>query len=261
MRTVTAYATSRALDKATQLYEAVYGVPPIPIIGQKGAALGTATAASMINGLEAMSKMAYYLGDDISAVAYQAQADVSRSAVDRLLWNATAGTYASSLGSPDFDLNSISLAITAKIGTEEKRNRFLEKLSELAVPAGYIKGDGNTVLSAADPVGLVNPYNEGFLLWALGEIDRTDIALPLIQNTWDPWFAEMSTALELTGSIRKCMFCFRTQICADSIGFEQSGDGVYPGLDLFTADSHFWASYPTVFLIEGVLGVRPNAKG
>ena len=38
----------------------------------------------------------------------------------------------------------------------------------------------------------------------------------------------------------------------------QSTDGTYPGLDLFTGNSHFWGSYPTVFLTEYVLGVRPT---
>ena len=41
----------------------------------------------------------------------------------------------------------------------------------------------------------------------------------------------------------------------------QRADGSYPGLDLFTGDSHFWGSYPTVFLTEYVLGVRPVTPG
>lgn len=41
----------------------------------------------------------------------------------------------------------------------------------------------------------------------------------------------------------------------------QSPDGVYPGLDVFTGQSHFWGSYPTTFLTEYVLGVRPLTAG
>jgi hypothetical protein len=36
---------------------------------------------------------------------------------------------------------------------------------------------------------------------------------------------------------------------------------MYPGLDLFTGQSHFWGSYPTTFLTEYVLGVRPTSPG
>lgn len=40
-----------------------------------------------------------------------------------------------------------------------------------------------------------------------------------------------------------------------------SGDGAHSGLGLFDAGSHFWGAYPTAFLTDWVLGVKPTTPG
>lgn len=181
MVAATSYAVSRSLDEATQLYGAPSGAKGIPLFSEKGQALGPAGTVSLILGLERMADMAEYLGYNASAASYRLQAALSRTAVDTLLWNATGGYYAATLGSADYDLMDIAQVLLAEIGTAERRTEFLGKLSALKVAAGYINGT-----RFSDTPGIVDPYYMSFLLEGLARANQTELAQNLVDATYGP---------------------------------------------------------------------------
>ncbi|KAF7717908.1 Glycoside Hydrolase Family 78 protein [Penicillium ucsense] len=233
----TSWAMSRTLDEETQLYGAPQGKRGIPISGEKGQALGPAQTVSMILALERMAEMANHLGDHAAADFYKVQAKLSRTAIDTLLWNATAGYYASTIGATGYDMIDIAQVLLADIGSKQHQAQFTDKLSTLRVPAGYINGT-----RYMDTPGIVNPYYESFLLQGLAVTKRTQLAQDLLDATWGPM---VERDRNYTGGYWEYI----------------STDGRYPGLDLFTGQTHFWGSYPTVFLSEYTLGVRPTQPG
>ncbi|KAJ4138812.1 hypothetical protein NW768_002685 [Fusarium equiseti] len=239
MVSVSNYAMSRALDPNTQLYGAPTGPKGLPLSGQKVMvnAPGTANTVSMILGLERLADMAEYLGKDGSADLWRQQAQLSRDAIDRLLWNSTGGFYALNAGSADYDLMDIALALVGGIGTRERRVSVTKKLEALKVPAGYMNGT-----RFVDTPLVVDPYYLSFLLEGLAKENETHLAQDLLDRTWLPMVRQDAN---FTGAYWEYL----------------NDDGTYPGLDLFSANSHFWGSYPTVFLTEYVLGVRPTKKG
>jgi len=234
---VISYGMSRALDHTTQLYGAPFGPQGIPLSGEKGQALGPANTISMILGLENMAEMGSHIGQTDLASVYQKQANLSRAAIDTLLWNATDNFYASTIAAPGFDLTDLGLVLQAQIGTPERRTKFLSHLDELSVPAGYFNGT-----RFADTPKVVNPYYEGFLLEGLAVANEASLAQDLLDRTWSPMVRKDRN---FTGGYWEYV----------------STDGTYPGLDLFTGSSHFWASMPNAFLTEYVLGVRPTSPG
>ena len=237
MVSVMSYAMSRSLDQTTQLFGAPFGAKGIPLSGEKGQALGPANTVSMIVGLERMSEMAGYLGKSRIAAVYESQANLSRAAIDSLLWNSTGNFYASTLGADGFDLMDIAQILVGGIGTGERRRAFLSHLSELSVPAGYFNGT-----RFSDTPKVVDPYYQGFLLEGLAIAGESALAQDLLDRTWAPMIRRDRN---FTGGYWEYV----------------SADGTYPGLDLFTGGSHFWASMPNTFLTEYVLGVRPTAPG
>ncbi|KAH8685358.1 Six-hairpin glycosidase-like protein [Tricladium varicosporioides] len=237
MVAATSYAVSRSLDESTQLYGALSGPKSIPLASEKGQALGPASTVSLILGLERMADMAEYLSYDALAAAYRQQAKISRTAIDTLLWNGTGGFFAAALGASGYDLMDIAQVLLAKIGTADRRKVFTEKLASLKVPAGYINGT-----RFFDTPGIVNPYYTSFLLEGLAKAGETQLAQELLDDCWSPMVRRDSN---YTGAYWEYV----------------STDGKYPGLDLFTGQSHFWGSYPTTFLTEYVLGVRPTERG
>ncbi|KAM3065058.1 hypothetical protein ACMFMF_011370 [Clarireedia jacksonii] len=237
MVAATSYAMTRSLDDKTHLYGALSGSPSIPLGGEKGQALGPANTVSLILGLERMADMAEYVGQDTLATSYRQQAMLSRTAIDTLLWNNTGGYYASTLGASGYDMMDIAQVLLAEIGTVDRRMEFKGKLAVLKVPAGYINGT-----RYFDTPGIVDPYFLSFLLEGLAKASETELAQDLLDATWSPMVRRDSN---YTGGYWEYV----------------STDGTYPGLDLFTGQSHFWGSYPTTFLTEYVLGARPTSPG
>lgn len=179
MVAATSYAMSRTLDEQTQLYGAPYGLKGIPISGQKGQALGPAITVSMIIALERMADMAEYLKYDYLASIYRTQATLSRDAIDTLLWNATGGYYASTLGATGNDLMDIAQLLLSEIGTVERRETFIEKLAALKVTSGYLNGT-----HFLDTPGIIAPWYGGFLLEGLAKAGKTELAQDLLGATW-----------------------------------------------------------------------------
>lgn len=149
--------------------------------GMKGQALGPGNTVSLILGLEKMAEMADYLNDGFAAEKYRAQAQLSRQAVDQLLWNATSGYYSSSVGTSDYDAMDIAQVLLGEIGTAARRKQFLGKLDVLKLPAGYSNGT-----RFAGTPAVVNPYYMSFLLEGLAMANETTLAQSLLDNTWGP---------------------------------------------------------------------------
>lgn len=181
MVAVMSYAISESLDPTTQLYGKSSGSFGLPIGAQKGKSLGPAPTVSMIKGLENMAQMAIYLGYDPLASLYQSQAQLSRNAIESLLWNSTDGYYAATLGSTDIEIMDIAQILIAGIGSYEQRDQYLEKLRSLKVPAGYLNGT-----AYFDTPGIVNPYHMSFLLEGLAKEGHTVLAQELLDNTYSP---------------------------------------------------------------------------
>jgi hypothetical protein len=181
MVATTSYAVTRSLDEMTQLYGALSGPRSLPLGGEKGQSLGPANTVSLILGLERMADMADYIGYSTLALQYRAQAELSRRAIDTLLWNATGGFYAATIGADGYDLMDIAQVLLAKIGTPERRKEFTSKLSALKVPAGYINGT-----RFLDTPGIVNPYYTSFLLEGLAKAGETELAQGLLDDGWSP---------------------------------------------------------------------------
>ncbi|KAJ6092456.1 hypothetical protein N7467_004425 [Penicillium canescens] len=241
---VMSYAMSTALDQKTQLYGAVYGAVygapygtmGTPLSGEKEQALDPAHTVSMILALERMAEVAPYIGDNAVANMCQAQAQLSRTAIDTLLWNETVGYYAATLGGTGYGLMDIAQVLLGGIGSEQRQASFVEILSALRVPAGYINGT-----RFFDIPSIVDAYYTRFLLEGLASTNRTQVAQDL-DATWTPMVRRDHN---YTGGYWEYVSTY----------------GTYPGLDLFTGMSHFSGSYPTVFLSEYVLGIRPTKPG
>lgn len=172
---------SRALDQKTQLYGALGGDKSVPLGGEKGQALGPANTISMVLALERMADMAEHLNYNTTAATYRIQATLTRKGIDRLLWNATGGYYAATIGADGYDLTDIALALIGQVGTPERRESFLRKLDSLKVPAGYINGT-----KFFDTPGIVDPYYQSFLLEGLTIANETALAQELLEATWAP---------------------------------------------------------------------------
>lgn len=181
MVAVVSFAITRSLDQATQLYGALSGPKSIPIGGEKGQALGPANTVSLILGLERMADMADHVGYNTLASSYRQQAQLSRSAIDSLLWNSTGGFYAATLGASGYDMMDVAQVLLAEIGTAAQRKEFVGKLAALKVPAGYINGT-----RFFDTPGIVDPYYESFLLEGLAKAGETELAQDLLDATWLP---------------------------------------------------------------------------
>lgn len=177
----TSYAVTRSLDESTQLYGALSGPKSVPLASEKGQALGPASTVSLILGLERMADMAEYLGYNILAATYRQQAKLSRTAVHILLWNATSGFYAATLGASGYDLIDIAQVLLTGIGTTDRRKAFMEKLVALKVPVGYINGT-----RFFDTHGIVDPYYINFLLEGLAKAGETQLAQELLDDCWSP---------------------------------------------------------------------------
>jgi hypothetical protein len=181
MTATLSYAITRTLDDGTQLYGAPNGANGIPLSGEKGQALGPGNTVSMILGLEKMAEMADFLGDNFAAEKYRAQVQLSRQAVDQLLWNATGGYYSGSVGISGYDAMDIAQVLLGKIGTVARRKEFLSKLDALKLPAGYSNGT-----RFAGTPAVVNPYYMSFLLEGLAMANETALAQGLLDDTWSP---------------------------------------------------------------------------
>ncbi|EPQ31311.1 uncharacterized protein PFL1_01496 [Pseudozyma flocculosa PF-1] len=219
------FALSQAVDPETQLFQG---------LGQKGGL--TATTGSVVLGLEAIARMADFVGEPRLASQYRTQANVTRSAMARLLYNDQVGSFVNAVGSKDFHLMDITFGQLADVGTDEQRRSAFLQLAKLKVPAGYKNGtfyDGFQIV--------VDPYFVSFTLDALAQRGETELAQQLVHDTWAPMVAE---SVNSTGALWEYV----------------SDDGSYPGLEFFTAQSHFWGSGATVWLTEYSLGVRPTAK-
>lgn len=234
----TSYAMSRSLDEKTQLFGAPVGSMGIPLFGEKGQALGPANTVSMIIALEKMAEMARFIGDDAAAEFYLAQAKLSPTAIDTLLWNETAGYYAATLGSTGYDLMDIAQVLLAGIGSEQRQASFVEKLDALKVPAGYING---TRLS--DTPGIVDPYYESFLLEGLASTGRTELAQDLLDATWTPM---VHRDCNYTGGYWEYIISVIAipRLLSHTPKTQDSPhphliSHYNPGLDLFTGSSHF----------------------
>ncbi|KAJ5126401.1 hypothetical protein N7448_005703 [Penicillium atrosanguineum] len=233
----TSYAVSRALDEGTQLFGAPYGSSGTTLNGEKRQALGPSNTVSMVIGLERMADMAAHLGHYSSESFYRGQAQLSRDAIESLFWNETGGYFSGALGRTGYDLMDIAHVLLAGVGTAGQRNEFIEKLPSLQVPAGHTNG-----IRYYETPGIVNPYFMSFLLEGLAISNRTALTQELLDATWSPM---VRRDRNYTGAYWEYI----------------STDGTYPGLDLFTGQSHSWGSYPPVLLSEYVLVVRPASAG
>lgn len=181
MTATLSYAITRTLDDGTQLYGAPNGANGIPLSGEKGQALGPANTVSLILGLEKMAEMAEYLNDSFAAEKYRAQAQLSRQAIDHLLWNSTGGYYSGSLDTSGYDVMDIAQVLLGEIGTAARRKQFLGKLNALKLPAGYSNGT-----RFAGTPAIVDPYFMSFLLEGLAMANETALAQGLLDDTWSP---------------------------------------------------------------------------
>lgn len=196
----TSYALSRSLDVGTQLYGAPEGSLGTPLSGEKGQALGPANTVSLVLGLERMAEMAQALGDVDFASLYRSQAQLSRNAIENLLWNETAGYYAATLGGTGYDLMDIAQVLLAGVGSEDRQGLFVEKLNNLKVPAGYINGT-----RFFDTPGVVDAYYMSFLLEGLAITNRTELAQELLDATWAPMVRQDRN---YTGGYWEYIVCF-----------------------------------------------------
>ncbi|KAH7350663.1 catalytic activity: RhaA is able to hydrolyze alpha-1 [Rhexocercosporidium sp. MPI-PUGE-AT-0058] len=145
--------------------------------------------------------------------------------------------YASTLGASNYDMIDVAQVLLADIGTVKRREAFIGMLGALQVPAGYINST-----RFFDTPQIVNPYYSSYLLEGFAKSGKTELAQNLLDASWGPMVRRDNN---YTGAYWEYV----------------SPDSAYPGLDLFTGQSHFWGSGPTAFLTEHVLGVRPTVPG
>jgi len=203
------------------------------------------STALAIQTLEEMVEMGNYLGYNSSTtlVQYQLQSQLCRKATESL-WNATGGFFAEP-GTTSWLVGSVAWIELLKIGTQAQRDSFWSLLPTRQVAAGYDDppaGVNQFNLLAAAGLKPVNPNEMSNILWALGERRDGITALDLLGRTWGPM---VEKNVNFTGGYWEFV----------------SPDGLFPGNDLETAQSHFWGGFPTAFLTEYVLGVQPTKPG
>ncbi|KWU43435.1 hypothetical protein RHOSPDRAFT_35040 [Rhodotorula sp. JG-1b] len=194
----------------------------------------------MIDSLEQMIEMGQALDYNKSVALYGVQAQLSRAAVERT-WNETGGFFA--MPGKDYAVQDMSAIERTKIGTPEQRQTFWSKLPGREELGGYV--DPPAGANQFDLLGggvKISMNVAGELLWGLGERGDGKTAANLLMRSFAP---QVERNVNYTGAYWEFL----------------SADGTYPGNDLETAQSHYWGGFPTAFMTEYVLGVRPTTPG
>ncbi|KAL7337612.1 catalytic activity: RhaA is able to hydrolyze alpha-1 [Rhodotorula toruloides] len=227
MRAMMAYVMQTSIDPKTSFSTNGGSGPTI-----------SSTALNII-ALEEMVEMGSHLGHSSAVAAYQVQANLSRKALEGL-WNETGGFYA--FPGKDYIVEDMAWIELAKIGTAERRDKFWSHLPSRQVPGGYVDPPAENKFDLLGGGVKISMNIAAELLWALGERGDGKTAQDLVKRTYGPM---VERNVNYTGAYWEFL----------------SADGTYPGNDLETAQSHFWGGFPTAFMMEYVLGVKPTTPG
>lgn len=149
--------------------------------GGSGPAIGS--TALNIMALEEMVEMGSHLGYNSSVAAYKTQAELCRTAVEGL-WNETGGYYA--FPGKDYSVEDMAWVELAKIGTQERRDKFWSHLKSRQVPGGYVDPPANNQFDLLGGGVKVSMNVQAELLWALGERGDGATAQDLVKRTYGP---------------------------------------------------------------------------
>jgi hypothetical protein len=201
----------------------------------KGVANGTAASAYFVYTMRNMAELATALGEQELASNYTQQADTTSSAIQNLLWNATAGAFAMSTTDANFSYIDLAMAVIANVSTLEQANAQLPHLDALKYGIAYVE----TSEIVGTPFTPLSPYKSGYLLEALGQIG----AVEQMRYLLDGMYAAMAVeGPNYSGSSWEYV--------------DYQGN---PGLSIFTSLGHPWGSGATAVLTRYALGIRPSA--
>ncbi|BGP29034.1 hypothetical protein JCM10296v2_000770 [Rhodotorula toruloides] len=183
----------------------------------------SSTALNII-ALEEMVEMGSHLGYSSAVAAYQVQANLSRKALEGL-WNETGGFCA--FPGKDYIVEDMAWIELAKIGTAERRDKFWSHLPSRQVPGGYVDPPAENKFELLGGSVKISMNIAAELLWALGERGDGKTAQDLVKRTYGPI---VERNVNYTGAYWKLL-------------------------------SHHWGGFPTAFMTEYVLGVKPTTPG
>jgi hypothetical protein len=168
-------------------------------------------------------------GDAVNAAAYRAKAERLRQAAQNSLLDRTTDTFGSR-----WQTNAI--AVLSDAATLEQQQAIWSKVL-------------SHVVSSSDPKATITPYYGFYVLSAMARLDHRPDALAWMRQYWGGMLAEGATSFWEAYDPRWPKQDFHAYLEADG------KRGTYTSL------AHGWASGPTVWLMQQVLGIEPTAAG
>jgi len=191
-----------------------------------------ARAATHLEFFLAYQNAAYLLsetGDEVNAAAYRAKAERLRQAAQDNLLDRTSNTFGNR-----WQTNAMAVLSGAATAAEQQ-TIWSQVLSHVASPSG--------------PNTTITPYYGFYVLSAMARLDHRPEALEWMRQYWGGMLAEGATSFWEAYDPRWPKQDFHAYLEADG------KRGYYASL------AHGWASGPTAWLMQQVLGIEPTAAG
>lgn len=168
-------------------------------------------------------------GDAVNAAAYRAKAERLRQAAQNSLLDRTTDTFGSRW-------QTNAMAVLSDAATLEQQQAIWSKVL-------------SHVVSSSDPKAAITPYYGFYVLSAMARLDHRPEALAWMRQYWGGMLAEGATSFWEAYDPRWPKHDFHAYLEADG------KRGTYTSL------AHGWASGPTAWLMQQVLGIEPTAAG
>jgi hypothetical protein len=169
------------------------------------------------------------LGDAENAAAYEVKANRLQQAAQRALLDPTAMTFGNR-----WQTNAMAV-VSGAATADEQRAIWSRVLSHVVAP-----DSPNTVIT---------PYYGFYVLSAMARLDHRPEALTWMRQYWGGMLAEGATSFWEAYDPRWPKQDFHAHLQADG------KEGYYVSL------AHGWASGPTAWLMQEILGINPTAAG
>ncbi|HZE33271.1 MAG TPA: alpha-L-rhamnosidase C-terminal domain-containing protein [Actinoallomurus sp.] len=197
---------------------------------------GTYTSSLYVHVLGMAAQAAEAKGEPDVARTYRDDAARTANAINDTLWDPSAGAYKVSVADASHPQDGNAMAVVAGVATGDRARSVLHFFS------GKLAGDhGDLTVDAAGGVvpQYVSPFVSYQALLAYTAGGDTTGARSLLDRTWAPMLDR-----DQPGTL-----------------WENVSPAGAPQLGAYTSLSHGWATGPTAFLTNQVLGVTPTSGG
>ncbi|KAJ5918557.1 hypothetical protein N7466_010549 [Penicillium verhagenii] len=204
-----------------------------------GPTSGSAINTAAVGAIEGMALVAEAVGDVSSYNKWKAVAISLKKVVNTAFWSDEYGIYSIATSDPgNYSVAGLGFAITSGSANHTQAQLALSHVPSLKLGPGY--RDSSKILSSDSSANL-SPNTNGFLLQAILEQKKADLATFLFQNLWGAMIANTSSH--------------------SGASWEYVNQQLKPGLGQFTSLSHPWGGAATYTLTNYVAGIRPASFG